>query len=456
MGTGTRDEMRRALAEALGEDPASITATNPRWAQLISEGVLVRLHIGRWRARASLKWEDLGIRPGEDKEERDVLVELVELGHKLLLPREDIRELDSTDSSARKWLEKNALRTYWGFFVPVRAYAEWKTRNEEFVVRYAEVRDRLAANYEDTIGRVLEKYHVQARAAYRRLWKLHPETVEGIREGRFADEFVGRIARHIPSRQSFVDSFYFDVELEYIPLPSLLAEEVAEAARVRGEAWAEEERREREARLAREREWAEQEKIRAGVEAARSAAEWKAQLMREMHHDVVQQARQKKERVVDTFLRDVVAELRGLVYEAVTDVLASVQKNGRLHPRSVVQLRNLVGQVGKLNFAEDSDLDAMIAAVQSQLGTAAKDRNVREIETTLQDIAVITRSTLMGLGEQPRSARGLGVPDEPAPVLVRTARGRLGLDDRRVAVGVPRMGQRRARRATAGEMGLAL
>jgi len=43
-------------------------------------------------------------------------------------------------------------------------------------------------------------------------------------------------------------------------------------------------------------------------------------------------------------------------------------------------------------------------------------------------IRVVTRATLIGLGEQPRSARTLGVPDEPAPTLVRTARGRLGLD----------------------------
>jgi len=424
--TTRTEELRLTLAQALGEDPASITATNPRWLQLMREGVLVRLHIGRWRARTSLRWRDLGVVPGRGEEEQ-VLHELLELGHKFLLPRDDVRELDSIDSSARKWLEGCAFRTYWGFFVPVTAYGGWKEKNEAFHRRYLALRDRMAANYDETVARVLAKYRVAARAAYRRLQALHPGAVQELGSGEFAARFVEEVSRQIPSREAFYASFYFDVELEYVPLPSLLAEEQAEAERIRARAWAEQERREMQLHLERERVWAQEEKVRAEVAAARSAAAWKEQLMREMHREVVEQARRKKEQVVDSFLRDVVAQLRTLVYEVVTDVLASLQKNNRLHPRSVVQLRNLIERVERLNFAGDADLNAMIDGVRADLDVAAKDRSLREIETALQDIAIVTRSTLIALGEQPRSARALGVPDEPAPVLVRTARGRLGL-----------------------------
>ena len=373
--TTRSDEMRLALAQALGEDPDAITATNPRWLHLMREGVLVRLHIGRWRARTSLSWRDLGLNPGQGEEEQ-VLNELLELGHKLLLPRADVRALDSLDSSARKWLEKNAFRTYWGFFVPVTAYVAWKAKNVEFCRHYLEVRDRLATHYDETVARVLAKYHLAARAAYRRLRALHPEAVREVGEGEFAARFAGEVSRHIPSQETFYDSFYFDVELEYVPLPSLLAEEQAEAERIRAEARAEQERA-----------WAEEEKVRAEVVAARSAAEWKEHLMRQMHQEVVEQARRKKEQAVDGFLRDVVAQMRALVYQAATDVLAALRKNGHLHPRSVVQLRNLVEQVERLNFAGDADLDAMIAGVQVQLDLAAEDRSVREIEAVLQDVA---------------------------------------------------------------------
>jgi hypothetical protein len=61
------------------------------------------------------------------------------------------------------------------------------------------------------------------------------------------------------------------------------------------------------------------------------------------------------------------------------------------------------------------------------------------VERVLRDVAVVTRSTLIGLGEQPRSARSLGVPDQPAPELVRTARGRLSLSERVQALPLPGM-----------------
>jgi hypothetical protein len=64
---------------------------------------------------------------------------------------------------------------------------------------------------------------------------------------------------------------------------------------------------------------------------------------------------------------------------------------------------------------------------------------VREVERVLRDVAVVTRSTLIGLGEQPRSARNLGVPDQPAPELVRTARGRLSLGESTQALPLPGM-----------------
>ena len=435
---GNNGDVRLALAQALGEDPDAIAATNPRWLELMREGVLVRLHIGRWRARTTLRWRDLGIAPGRGEEEQ-VLHELLELGHKYLLPRDDLRALDSADSSARKWLERCAFRTYWGFFVPVTAYGEWKAGNEDFKRQYLAIRDRLAANYERTVARVLARYRVAARAAYRRLRRLDPEAVAELDAETFAERFVAEIARQIPSRDDFYASFYFDVELAYVPLPSLLAEEQAESERVRAEARADAERLGLALHLDRERAWAEEARLRAEVDAARDAAAWKEQLMRQMHAEVVTQARQQKEQVVDSFLRDVVAQLRTLAYEAATDVLASLQKNGRLHSRSVVQLRNLVEQVERLNFAGDADLDAMLAGVRMQLDLAAEDRSVREVERVLRDVAVVTRSTLIGLGEQPRSARSLGVPDQPAPELVRTARGRLSLGESAQALPLPGM-----------------
>jgi hypothetical protein len=99
--------------------------------------------------------------------------------------------------------------------------------------------------------------------------------------------------------------------------------------------------------------------------------------------------------------------------------------------------------VERLNFAGDADLDAMLAGVRMQLDLAAEDRSAREVERVLRDVAVVTRSTLIGLGEQPRSAHSLGVPDQPAPELVRQARGRLTTSENAQTLSLPGMPERR-------------
>ena len=85
-----------------------------------------------------------------------------------------------------------------------------------------------------------------------------------------------------------------------------------------------------------------------------------------MNEEVTAEARQKKQQMIDGFLGDLVKQLRAMIYEATTDILATMSKNqGKLHPRSVVQLRNLIEQVGQMNFFGDTETDAMIRRVRS-------------------------------------------------------------------------------------------
>ena len=49
----------------------------------------------------------------------------------------------------------------------------------------------------------------------------------------FVERFTEKIKRLIPTRQQIHDSFAWEREYTYIPLPSLLAEDVAEAERTK-------------------------------------------------------------------------------------------------------------------------------------------------------------------------------------------------------------------------------
>jgi hypothetical protein len=432
------EELHQHLAGALNETPEAIKAATPAWLNLMKEGVLVSLHLGRWRAKSRLTWQDLGLEV-EEAEEKE-LEDIMALGYKKLLPAGVIKELDSIESAARKWLEKKAYRTYWGFFVPVTAYEEWKKGNEEYRQRYFAARDALVADHDQIVDGLHYSYRLAARSAYQRLKKLNPKSVRAMTEDEFAKNFTYNIMAHLESATTIRASFYFDVELRYVPLPSLLAEEMTETARQQAAAqieWAKAEavkEKERiEVQAEADRAWAERSKLAAEVQAAKSAAQWKEQLMKDMHRDLVDQARAQKQQLVDGFLRDVVVQLRSLVYEASTDVLGAIAKNDHLPPRSVVQLRNLVDQVRGLNFYGDAEIDDMIGLVAGQLDQKAEDRNVKEIERNLVDIATVVRASLIGLGEQPRAARDLGVADAPTAEMIRTARRGLGLEEPEVA-----------------------
>ncbi len=427
-----KTELRHALAEALGEDAKNLQAAAPRWLKLMQEGILVNLHIGRWRAKTRLTWSDLGI--GLDKENDKELQKIISLGHKKLLPTAILKELDAIESAARKWLEKKAFRTHWGFFIPATAYPEWKEKNEEYRERYFAARDDLLRNYDQIIQDVLDGYRLAAHGAYDRLKVLHPEHLERFANQKaFVKAFIQGIQAHLQPANFIGNSFYFEIGLRYIPLPSLLAEDWAEKQRIEAEAtterlqvWAEQE-------LVRDQLAAEQAKMEMEVELKRSAVEHKNLLMREMHRDVVEQARRQKEEQIDGFLKDVVAQLRNTVYNATIDILAAIKKNNRMPPRSVVQIKNLVNQVNNLNFYGDKEIDQMINQVAGYLDQEIENRDLGDIQAKLQDIATVTRASLIGLGQKPRLARDLarklvGIADEPSQEMVRQARRGLELD----------------------------
>jgi len=65
----------------------------------MKEGVIVTLHIGHWRAKARLTYEDLGL-PQAGANEEKVLEELLLLGEKFLLPASYVRKMESAESTA--------------------------------------------------------------------------------------------------------------------------------------------------------------------------------------------------------------------------------------------------------------------------------------------------------------------------------------------------------------------
>jgi hypothetical protein len=399
--TETLEKRRAEVARILGENKVELA--EPRWLNMMEQGVIVELHIRRWRGKTKLDFGDLGLpKTAED----EIYSHLMKLGEKRLLPQKEISKgnkvsyvdlLDAVDSAARKWLERNSYETHWGRFVPYTMYQQWKQGNERYKEQYAELREEIYSRYDDILAQLQREYEGMALAAYRRIKALNGSIRQA--ESIFVQRFVNHVLSLVPGREAIRASFGYEEEVYYIPLPSQLQQDLAKAKRI--------------IRRSQLQEQAEIAKISA---------------LRTMNYEVVNQAKSKKQEMIDSFLSDVARQIRSLIYDVTTNVMESIKKNGKLVGKSSVQLSNLIESVKGLDFYGDREVEAMITRVGSIVGTDVKDRNLDEITDRLKDIGVLTRASLLALGETPRSGRQIGIPSVPANGMVRKARRSLGLD----------------------------
>jgi hypothetical protein len=420
---------RERLAAMFGDD--NIRQLEARWFKFMREGVIVEIHIRRWRAHVALSFADLGV-PIKAQNE------LVRLGDKYLFPARFRKASDSLDAAARGYLAGHTSRTHWGQFLPAPDYAEVMAQLKEYQARYLDLARDINACYDDAVNETLAAYRDEAHRIYKRLKRLTTERDERLAlaaEAQFVDEFVERIRALIPSKRDIVDSFGFEIELGYVPLPSLLSEDEAQADRVRARREAER-RREQSAQELRDIKHEQKRRAKRMSMGIQEAALLKREeMLAEMNREVVETAKKQKQQLIDGFMRDIASGTRQLFYKAITDVLGAIKRNRKIHPRSVVQLKNVVEQLsGSAEWCSDNDIKRMRSVVQAQLTKISTGKHdVAEIQAVLEDIAVVVRSQLLDMGATPRSSgkTKLGVEGRgaTAEINVRQARERLAIDE---------------------------
>jgi hypothetical protein len=377
--TGATGRARATLAATLGLAEQEL-GLDSRWTQLLQQGVLAQVHVHAWQPRARLEAGDLGLPdqalPGAGA--------LLDLGVKRLLPRALYAALQTAESRLRDCLYARSIRCHWGYFVPVRAYATWRAELQTRQDAFFTLRDRLVADYEDWRAALREEYLPVAHAAYRRASALAGATAGDVAS--FVAHFLDSILARIPTPDVLTGLFSCRLELQFIPLLSYLQGEGAG-----------------------------QQVVVLGDDP----------VLRALQQDVLASATASKQELLDGFWRDVVGQLRGLVYDAVTDVLAALNRKPTLGASSARQLRHLLDQVEHLNFYDDAELRAGMAQIRALLDARGERRDSAALAGRLQDLAVVTRATLLDLGLAPRSARTLGIPEQPTPGLVQRARARL-------------------------------
>lgn len=402
----TLEDARDNLAALMGEDAGRIgirRTLEQDALRLMEAGVIVELHIGKWGARKKLEPADLGLSDMADldAETAQAVQDILDLGQKYLLPQDIRNRISSAEVSGRKLLERHAFDTPWGAFVPATVYARWKAENAGLRSAYLEIVQDIVCNLATHKTIMADKYRRQAPLVWRRV-NGYRDNADVTPPADFVAEYVERIVALIPSAEYIRSRFYWEAQPSFVPLPSLIAEDRLRAEGV----------------------------IVAGEQArALDDAEYRAKM--EARRDVQRYWAERKEEQIDAFMRDIAAQFRGHIYDAVVAGLESLRANdGRLVGKAAQGLSNLVAWARTMNVYQDAEMAGAIETLADQMERPARYRNADLLSDRLRALGVITRQTLFDLERAPeRSARELGIDDEPGVDAVRAAREALGIGE---------------------------
>jgi hypothetical protein len=385
----TIDSARAALAERIGERPEAIAITYlPKLSVAdLRRGVTVDLQITRWRGKAKLTAEDLGLSAQEEAERR-VVDAWVELGEKRLIRREATNRLAAIESEARVWLRQCSYPTIWGHFVPETGYARWKERNERYRRSYLDTAEQIGEQWDDMLADLRLSYGLLARQAWRRLAQAGADVGA---EQIWVEQFVDRTMGLLPTRDGFLASVSFQVDLGYVPIPADLDELIEELER-------------------------------SVADGAGTASE--------MRRDLLRATKRRRDELLERFSADVQAAFATMAYEIAVNILEAIKRNdGKLPGASAVQLRGLVEQVRAMQWWDDAALEEQIARIERQLDMAGPRRSLDEVRDALQEIGREARYRLLVLDRRPeRSGRDVGIPDDLTLLAERRERRTRPLD----------------------------
>jgi hypothetical protein len=394
------------ISQAIGEDAGKIRVKAVDWKRLLQDGVSVSLSVGRWRAQSKLTLADLGIDPGTP-EERKAREAIINLGSRLLMPRDWIEKLEKLESKGRYALEFYSLKTTLAGqklrFVRSDNYEAWAERNGALRDEYLAVASEMADRWDIMVDAMTQAYREVGQSAYRRLQQAGVDDLPGRAE--WVNRYVRRVVGQIVSADEFRRSVYWSHDAEYLPLPSSLAQDEAQAAMIRAE-------------------------TETRIEIAR---------LTKMEQDVLLTQARKAKDDLQTAVADVQADLMGQVYDAVVDVLEAVKKgdSGKLGRNSTKQLLKTIEAVERLKFWPDESLEAKIGEIRRLVAIPSDKRPMRDVTKVLRALGAETKLVLTELDRPPsRTSKKAGIPDD-AVLLERMATGRRSaptLDDAKLLV----------------------
>jgi hypothetical protein len=331
----------------------SVEQLQDQWAlALMSQGVIVKLNISRWRAQMSLSKELLGIKSIDD-DSSDFMNKYINLGRHKLLPPPVLAELNVLERRSRDLLDAYSFRTVWGHFVPFTAFEEWERQNSVLRDDFMAQARALGNNYDSIVATVKNDYRNLARDVWQR---LYPES-DSPPTGSFVENFVSNIIDKIPSSGDIVASFKYNVTYFIIPMPSFVEENISKAEEIRREA---------------------------------QMADFNDEMERETKRRIAEEYITRKKELIDGFLESTVSTMRQYVRDLCDSVLQSISKKAettKVTTRHVNKLKGMIKKVRFLNFYDDEEITELINSLETELEKIKGERDDGVIVDKLKEIS---------------------------------------------------------------------
>ena len=324
------------------------------WAlALMTKGVIVKLSIRRWRATASLTFEDLGIKFIDDESSKFAR-KYLRLGIQKLLPPEISKEMTSLELMARAVLKKHSFPTVWGRFVPLTSFDNWENENQIVHDDFMQAATVLGNRYDEIISKVKEDYKNLARDVWARLYSDDTSPTEA-----FIENFVSKVIDKIPTREDVVGSFKYDTTCFFIPMPSFVQKNIAEA-----------------------------DKIKRDSEMEDFKTEMEKQTIERIRNQYIK----RKEELIDNFLESTVVSMRKHVADLCDSILRSIGKQSATKGvtlNHINKIQKVIDDVEMLNFYNDDEISALLKDLEEEINKFKGERNKDVVVDRLKKIVEI-------------------------------------------------------------------
>lgn len=329
------------------------------WALvLMSQGIIVKLAMSWWRAKAPLKADELGLK-FSDKDTSSFMQKYVKFGTESLLPPEIVSEIQYIESKARDNLNEHSFDTIWGKFVPYTAFAEWQDADKLIRQDFFQAAQNLCDKYDSILAIVRQEYRKMAKDVWLRLYK-NSEPTES-----FIEDFVSKIISKIPSRTKIFASFAYETTYFIIPLPSLIEENMSKAD---------------------------------DIKKQREIKNFNIELEKDTKKRIAEEYIKRKQEYIDGFLEATVNSMRTYVADLCDNVLQSINRIGEKKDVSKKQrdrIKTIIKKVKLLNFHDDTEISHMLKDLESEVDKFKGERDKGIIVDKLQKISDLSKEEFL-------------------------------------------------------------